>query len=237
MSGWSARGCGTGRWRTCASSSPRPRKPARPTTAAASPSCPTARWRCRSGTGSTGARTRRTPPTRWARSCASTATARPARQSPRRPGGRGARDLYARASQRAGHRGRSGGRRAPRRRAWAARRRRVEPAEARRQLRLAAGVGRARLQFRARHALRLAAGFEAPLLEWTPSIAPSGLAVYEGALFPQWRGALLVPALAEKSVRLVHRRDGRIVGQELLLGEFGERIRMSGSRRTGPSRS
>lgn len=68
-------------------------------------------------------------------------------------------------------------------------------------------------------------GFEAPLLEWTPSIASAGLAVYEGRLFPQWRGALLVPALVEKAVRLVHRRDGGITGQELLLAEFGERMR------------
>ncbi|MET0257589.1 MAG: PQQ-dependent sugar dehydrogenase, partial [Methylobacterium sp.] len=68
-------------------------------------------------------------------------------------------------------------------------------------------------------------GFEAPLLQWTPSIAPSGLAVYDGALFPQWRGALLVPALVERAVRLVRRENGRIVGQELLLHELGERIR------------
>ncbi|RIY00278.1 PQQ-dependent sugar dehydrogenase [Aureimonas flava] len=68
-------------------------------------------------------------------------------------------------------------------------------------------------------------GFEAPLLEWTPSIAPAGLAVYGGDLFPQWRGALLVPALAEKTVRLVHRQGGRITGQELLLAELGERMR------------
>lgn len=68
-------------------------------------------------------------------------------------------------------------------------------------------------------------GFEAPLLEWTPSIAPAGLAVYDGALFPEWRGALLVPALVERAVRLVRRENGRIVGQDLLLAELGERIR------------
>ncbi|WP_294641325.1 PQQ-dependent sugar dehydrogenase [uncultured Aureimonas sp.] len=68
-------------------------------------------------------------------------------------------------------------------------------------------------------------GFEAPLLEWTPSIAPAGLAVYEGDLFPQWRGALLAPALAEKTVRLLHRQGSRVTGQELLLAELGERMR------------
>ena len=62
-------------------------------------------------------------------------------------------------------------------------------------------------------------------LEWTPSIAPAGLAVYTGALFPQWRGDLLVPALKERSVRRVIRREGRIVGQELLLADLKLRMR------------
>ncbi|GBD48653.1 PQQ-dependent sugar dehydrogenase [Methylopila sp. Yamaguchi] len=68
-------------------------------------------------------------------------------------------------------------------------------------------------------------GYEAPLLEWTPSIAPAGLAVYAGALFPGWRGDLLVPALKEKAVRRVRRESGQIVGQELLLAERDERMR------------
>ncbi len=68
-------------------------------------------------------------------------------------------------------------------------------------------------------------GFEEPILEWTPSIAPAGLAIYGGDLFPQWRGALLVPALVERAVRVVRREGGRIVGEELLLAELGERMR------------
>ncbi|MEM1342486.1 MAG: PQQ-dependent sugar dehydrogenase, partial [Pseudomonadota bacterium] len=31
---------------------------------------------------------------------------------------------------------------------------------------------------------------------WDPSIAPSGLAIYEGEMFPEWQGDLLVGALA-----------------------------------------
>ncbi|MBF9033410.1 PQQ-dependent sugar dehydrogenase [Rhodobacterales bacterium HKCCE2091] len=41
-----------------------------------------------------------------------------------------------------------------------------------------------------------APGMEQPLHFWDPSIAPSGLAVYEGDMFPDWRGDLLVGALA-----------------------------------------
>jgi glucose/arabinose dehydrogenase len=68
-------------------------------------------------------------------------------------------------------------------------------------------------------------GYEAALLEWTPSIAPSGLAIYDGALFPGWRGDLLVPALVERGIRRIKRENGRIVGQELMLAELNERIR------------
>lgn len=69
------------------------------------------------------------------------------------------------------------------------------------------------------------AGFEAPLLQWTPSIAPAGLAIYSGALFPEWRGDLLVPALKEKSIRRVRRDGARVVGQQLLLMELDQRMR------------
>lgn len=69
------------------------------------------------------------------------------------------------------------------------------------------------------------AGFEAPLLEWTPSIAPAGLAVYRGDRFPDWRGDLLVPALRGRAVHRVVRDGGRIVGQQTLLAELNQRLR------------
>ena len=68
-------------------------------------------------------------------------------------------------------------------------------------------------------------GYQDALLEWTPSIAPAGLAVYDGALFPGWRGDLLVPALKERALRRVLRDGERIVGQQLLLAELNERLR------------
>jgi glucose/arabinose dehydrogenase len=60
---------------------------------------------------------------------------------------------------------------------------------------------------------------------WSPSIAPSGLAVYQGALFKGWQGDLLVPALRERSIRRLVRGGDRVVRQERLLVELGERIR------------
>lgn len=74
-------------------------------------------------------------------------------------------------------------------------------------------------------------GIEPPLVEWTPSIAPAGLAWYDGALFPAWRGSLLVAALKERSVRRLPMADGAPGPQELLFQELGERIR---DVRTGP---
>jgi aldose sugar dehydrogenase len=68
-------------------------------------------------------------------------------------------------------------------------------------------------------------GMEQPVWQWTPSIAPSGMAFSPGDLFPAWRGHLFVGALAGKMlVRL--EVDGEKIGkEERLLTELGERIR------------
>jgi len=65
---------------------------------------------------------------------------------------------------------------------------------------------------------------ESPVVQWTPSIAASGLAVYQGDAFPNWRGNLFSGALAhQKIVRLV--LDGtKVTDQEILLEGQG-RIR------------
>jgi glucose/arabinose dehydrogenase len=69
-------------------------------------------------------------------------------------------------------------------------------------------------------------GMEQPLAQWTPSIAPSGLAVYRGDKFPNWVGDLFVGALAHKHLRRVDLDDsGQVSGQERLLTKLNERIR------------
>ncbi len=67
------------------------------------------------------------------------------------------------------------------------------------------------------------AGTRQPLKYWTPSIAPSGLAVYRGDLFADWQGDLLVGALAKTALHRVILKDGAVVGEERYL--VGERIR------------
>ncbi len=68
-------------------------------------------------------------------------------------------------------------------------------------------------------------GMVQPLHVWTPSIAPSGLTVYEGDRFPDWQGDLFVGALVDRDVRRLDVEDGRIVAEETLFADIGERIR------------
>lgn len=71
-----------------------------------------------------------------------------------------------------------------------------------------------------------APGYEQPLYYWDPSIAPSGLVSYQGAMFPEWKGDLLVGALKFQLLSRLERNDnGAITGEERMFeGEFG-RIR------------
>lgn len=66
-------------------------------------------------------------------------------------------------------------------------------------------------------------GTKQPEKYWTPSIAPSGLAVYDGGLFEAWRGDLLVGALAGQALHRVIMDGDEIVGEERYL--VGQRIR------------
>jgi aldose sugar dehydrogenase len=69
-------------------------------------------------------------------------------------------------------------------------------------------------------------GLEQPVIYWTPSIAPSGLAMYRGEKFPAWKGDLFVGALAFRHLRRVHLDErGNVVNQEELLNDLGWRIR------------
>lgn len=71
-----------------------------------------------------------------------------------------------------------------------------------------------------------APGFEQPIHYWDPSIAPSGLAIYDGAMFPEWQGDILVGALRDQLLsRLDRDAGGAITGEErLFAGQLG-RIR------------
>jgi aldose sugar dehydrogenase len=69
-------------------------------------------------------------------------------------------------------------------------------------------------------------GMEQPLHHWTPSIAPSGMAFYQGDAFPEWEGDLLVGALAHRHLaRLSLNADDEVVSEVRMLEAQRNRIR------------
>lgn len=68
-------------------------------------------------------------------------------------------------------------------------------------------------------------GMAQPEWQWTPSIAPSGLAIYDGDLFPQWEGDLFIGALVDQEVRRLVLSGGQVVNEEVLFSELNVRIR------------
>ncbi len=67
-------------------------------------------------------------------------------------------------------------------------------------------------------------GMAQPIYQWTPSIAPSGMAFYDANAFPRWRGNLLVGALKYKMLMRLTLDGERVVAEERLL-EGIDRIR------------
>jgi glucose/arabinose dehydrogenase len=60
---------------------------------------------------------------------------------------------------------------------------------------------------------------EEPLLDWTPSIGASGLAFYDAAPFPAWRGSFLAGGLVGETLdRLVIGADGSVQRETVLHG-------------------
>lgn len=68
-------------------------------------------------------------------------------------------------------------------------------------------------------------GLEQPVFYWDPSIAPSGMAFYDGDKFPNWRGNLLIGALKFRLLARLTLSGGNIVAEERILEDLGERIR------------
>lgn len=68
-------------------------------------------------------------------------------------------------------------------------------------------------------------GMQPPLYHWTPSIAPSGMAFYEGDAFPNWRGNLFVGSLKFRYLARVVLDGTRVVSEERLVEQAFGRIR------------
>lgn len=68
-------------------------------------------------------------------------------------------------------------------------------------------------------------GMREPLVYWTPSIGVGGVAVYRGAMFPEWEGDIFVAALGGRHLRRVEMNGAEVVEQERLLEELQARFR------------
>jgi glucose/arabinose dehydrogenase len=68
-------------------------------------------------------------------------------------------------------------------------------------------------------------GLEQPIYYWDPSIAPSGALFYTGDLVPQWKGNLFVGALAGQALHRLVLDGEKVIAEEPLLADLGQRIR------------
>jgi aldose sugar dehydrogenase len=66
---------------------------------------------------------------------------------------------------------------------------------------------------------------EQPVYYWDPVIAPSGLAIYHGSLFPSWEGNVLVGALRGTRISRLTLKNGHVAAEEPLLFDQHSRIR------------
>lgn len=66
--------------------------------------------------------------------------------------------------------------------------------------------------------------FTEPVYFWDKTVAPTGLAFYDGRAFPQWKGNLLVPGLSKGSLWRMVIQDDKVVSAEELL--IDDRVRL-----------
>ncbi len=71
-----------------------------------------------------------------------------------------------------------------------------------------------------------AEGLEQPVTHWVPtSIAPSGLCIHDGTMFPEWRGHAFVGALRGQALWRVALDGAAATSREEMYASLGERIR------------
>lgn len=69
------------------------------------------------------------------------------------------------------------------------------------------------------------AGMEQPAFYWDPSMAPSGLMIYQGDMFPEWRGDMFVGSLKFSYISRLDMRGGRVREVEQIEGDETLRVR------------
>ena len=67
--------------------------------------------------------------------------------------------------------------------------------------------------------------FTSPMLSWVPSMAISSIQFYEGSVFPEWVGDLIVCSLNGEALIRIDFENGMIVGEEIIFKNKIGRIR------------
>lgn len=68
-------------------------------------------------------------------------------------------------------------------------------------------------------------GMVQPLVYWTPAISPSGFTIYNGEVFPKWKGNLFLANLGTQHIRRIVFEGTKPVKQEELLKDLDYRFR------------
>jgi glucose/arabinose dehydrogenase len=75
------------------------------------------------------------------------------------------------------------------------------------------------------HKSTQAPGLEQPVYYWDPVISPGALTIYSGDLFPEWKGNFFVAGLSSEALVRLELKNDRVVGEERLLADRGDRLR------------
>lgn len=68
-------------------------------------------------------------------------------------------------------------------------------------------------------------GLEQPIYYWDPVSSPSGMTFYNGTLMPEWKNNLFIGGLSSEHIIRLVIEDNKVVGEERLLADEGERFR------------
>lgn len=69
------------------------------------------------------------------------------------------------------------------------------------------------------------AGMEQPVYYWDPVISPGGMTFYTGDAIPEWKNNLFIGGLSSTHIARLVIKDDKVVGEEKLLADKGERFR------------
>jgi glucose/arabinose dehydrogenase len=68
-------------------------------------------------------------------------------------------------------------------------------------------------------------GMEQPIRQWSPVIAPSGMAFYTADLFSQWKNNLFIGGLVTRALVRLELDGEKVTKEERLLQDLRQRIR------------